>query len=151
MIKEALAKIFNSVTGGLLEAGIKIIDKAVSDKDLKAKLEAEWRALVTTQQFELEAKAIELEQAVQVEQQRTFQAELNQADLYTKRTRPKIARQSWYVSLAYAAVSIVSRLTVALPDIEFDWEIFIPMASPALTYMGVRSLDLWKRGGAKTI
>lgn len=84
-------------------------------------------------------------------------AELHQTDLYTKQTRPRIARQSWYVAGAYALLS-----NVAIPLywqikggptfdglVLFSWEVFIALAAPAMVYMGVRGFEKWRGGGVK--
>lgn len=79
-------------------------------------------------------------------------AELAQSDVYTKRTRPLIARQSWYVAAAYALLchvgiplySAVNELPPLL--VTFSWEVFLALCAPTLTYMGVRGFEKWKHG-----
>ena len=91
----------------------------------------------------------EIERDMFQAQQKTIQAELHQNDLYTKRTRPKIARQSWYVTATYAILSSFLPVLPASWGLQapvFEWQIFLVLASPALTYMGVRGLDKWKNG-----
>lgn len=79
-------------------------------------------------------------------------AELQQTDVYTKRTRPLIARQSWYVAGAYALLCHVGLpLYAALAKIppilvEFNWEVFLALCAPTLTYMGVRGFEKWRHG-----
>lgn len=79
-------------------------------------------------------------------------AELHQTDVYTKQTRPRIARQSWYVSGFFAiganAVDVylsMDTLGISVTKM-FSWEIFIALASPAMMYMGVRGFEKWKHG-----
>lgn len=85
--------------------------------------------------------------------ERRHLAEMNQSDVYTKRTRPKIARESWQLSAFYALSStfifplIQPFIKNQLPT--FDAWVFGAIAAPALTYMGVRGLERWKAGGAK--
>ena len=67
-------------------------------------------------------------------------------DVYTKRTRPMVARQSWYMTMAYGAVCIASSITPGLSQITFQWEIFLAMSTPALFYMGLREVGKWKNG-----
>ena len=164
-VKDVLTGIANSLTGGVLEKVTGIIDKAVTDKDLKEKLKAELETLARNHAHEREMALVRLEEAVQTEQLKTIQAELAQSDLYTKQTRPRIARQSWYVSGAYAIGSYVTQtyLLIKPPALSgealdaimgiasFQWEIYLAAAAPALTYMGVRSFDIWRRGGAKVV
>ena len=98
-IGAAFSKAASVLTGGVIDKAIDLIDKAVSDKDLAQQLKAQLETLRLTQAHEIELARIELEKTdvvaeaqIEVAQQVTFQAEVNQADLYTKQTRPKIAR-----------------------------------------------------------
>lgn len=140
------SKIVDVLTGGVMKEVVGVIDKAVTDKDLAAKLKHELDVRLIDKKADLEKTAMETERDIEVEQERTHQAELNQSDIYTKRTRPKIARQSWYVSLIYALGTFVSEVLPQIEDVGFHWEVYLAMAAPALTYMGVRSFDIWKRG-----
>lgn len=176
-VKDVLTGIGNIFTGGVVDKAIALIDKFVPDKDLAQNLKAQLETLRMVQDHELEmarisleGKQLESETAIQVEQQKTFQAEVNQADLFTKRTRPKLARRSFNLAAGYAILTFVSDFIVnlvqtfshpttpeqvawlsGLHGVPFNWEAFLVVASPALSYMGVRSFDIWKRGGAKTI
>ncbi len=164
-VKDILTGIANTLTGGVLEKITSIIDKAVTDKDLKERLKAELETVHAVQAHELEMALVRLEEAVQTEQLKTIQAELAQSDLYTKQTRPRIARQSWYVSGAYAIGTFLAKVYLVIfpPEVsgealdalfklaEFQWEIYLATAAPALQYIGVRSFDIWRRGGAKAI
>lgn len=81
-------------------------------------------------------------------------AELHQSDLYTKQTRPRIARQSWYVSATYAVLANAGDVYVAMSyegvlERFFNWEVFIALSAPAMLYMGVRGFEKWRSGGAK--
>lgn len=79
-------------------------------------------------------------------------AELAQTDVYTKRTRPLIARQSWYVAATYAlgchvALPLIAALYKIPPLlITFDWSVFLALCAPAMTYTGVRGFEKWKHG-----
>ena len=165
-IRAFFGGIANALTGGVVEKVVGVVDKLVVDKDLREKLNAEFRTTQFVTEAALEQAKLESETQIQVAQEVTHQAELNQADLYTKQTRPKIARQSWYVSGAYAvtcfasefgAVTIKSftamspEMMAQLHGIDFVWEVYLAAAAPALTYMGVRSFDIWRSGGAKKI
>lgn len=144
--------------GGFLEKiadkGGDIIKELVKDKDLAAKLDHEFRTLLSTQTHDFKKLELETETRMFEAQQKTIQAELHQNDLYTKRTRPKIARQSWGLSIFYAVWSTVDGVVLALMDvshetstamnIDFQWEVYVAIAAPALAYMGVRAFDKWK-------
>ena len=68
-------------------------------------------------------------------------------DVFTKRTRPLIARQSWYVTMAYGVATVGTGLLQKwLTPIMFSWEVYLAMATPALFYMGLREVSKWKHG-----
>lgn len=135
----------------IVDVGGGIISELVTDKDLAKELDHNFRMAMESHKHEYDTRVIEVEKEMFVAQQKTVQAELHQTDLYTKRTRPKIARQSWYVTAAYALMSTFLPMlpkSLELQTPVFQWEMFLVLASPALTYMGVRGFDKWK--GSKT-
>lgn len=92
-------------------------------------------------------------QKAQIESDRVARvAELGQTDIYTKRTRPMIARQSWYVAAAYALLChIFIPLYAEIREIPpilvtFDWSVFLALCAPAMTYTGVRGFEKWRHG-----
>lgn len=107
----------------------------------RIKQEGSWK------QLEIALESVKGDSAARV-------AELHQSDLYTKQTRPLIARQSWYVAALYAllanvAAPIWSALAERqLPSV-FAWEVFTALAAPAMLYMGVREVGKWRSGGSK--
>ena len=121
-----------------------ILKKLIPDKDLAKKLDAAFRSQFSEENHDFKMFLAQAEADMFVAQQATIQAELHQSDLYTKRTRPRIARQSWYVTMGYA---LGTGLSNAIPsawgmgEITFMWEIFVVLSSPALTYMGVRGIE----------
>lgn len=141
-----LDKLGGFFSGGLGEKIAGIIDKRIPDRDLATKLNHELSVLVTTQEHEARQAILQAEQQFEAELTKRVQADAASGDPYTQRTRPMIARQSWYAGCGYIAVSVVSQLVpqyVAM--IVLDWGILMAIYSPALTYMGVRSFDKWKR------
>ena len=138
-----VGKLIDTVIG----KGADLVSEFITDKDKAAEFEHKYRIALLedgqlTQQLEAEMFAA---------QQETIQAELHQSDLYTKRTRPKVARQSWYITAAYALLQMLIPVVPEawnLGEPSFQWEIFLVLASPALTYMGVRGFEKWKKGGA---
>lgn len=100
----------------------------------RIKHEGDWREL------ENERERIKADGAARL-------AELTDSDLYTKRTRPAIARQSWYLAAAYVLGGNVCDVIYGTQI--FSWEIFTAISSPAMLYMGVRGLEKWKGGGVK--
>lgn len=108
----------------------------------------------------LEQAKIQAQRDERLAIEETHQAALNQNDLYTKRTRPKIARQSWLLCVIYTVITIFAQLLgtvfnanraadvppVDVSALTFDPVIFGTLAGPALWYMGMRGLDKWKNG-----
>ena len=140
--------------GALLEkvvgVGGKIISELVTDKDLAKQLDHAFRSQISMEAADFKKLELSAEREMFLAQQKTVQAELHQSDLYTKRTRPKIARQSWYITAIYALSSMllpVAPVAWGLGEPSIDWQIFLVLASPALTYMGVRGFEKWKNGG----
>jgi len=141
-----LGKIIETIVG----KGSDIIKELVTDKDLAKQLDHAFRTQMAAQDASFKQLELSAEQSMFEAQQKTVQAELHQSDLYTKRTRPKIARQSWYITAVYALSSMLLPVApeawgLGAPSI--DWQIFLVLASPALTYMGVRGFEKWKNGG----
>lgn len=133
---------------GLVGKITDIIGKRVGDKDLATKLAADAATLVEQDQQARAMKAMEIEENFEAEITKRVQAEQASNDPYTQRTRPKIARQSWYAGCAYIFVSVASKVIAPYTHvmvIELDWGILMAIYSPALTYMGVRSFDKWKQ------
>lgn len=135
----------------VVDKGAALISEFVTDKDEALRLEHEFRTQLTASAHELQTLELQIESDIFKAQQETIQAELHQTDLYTKRTRPRIARQSWYITAAYASLALFAEIAPVewgLRAPQFQWEIFFVLASPALTYMGVRGLEKWKQGRA---
>lgn len=142
-----LGKIIESVIG----KGSEIIKELVTDKDLAKQLDHAFRTQMAANAASFKQLELASEQSMFEAQQKTVQAELHQSDLYTKRTRPKIARQSWYITAVYALSSMLLPMapeTWGLGAPVIQWNIFLVLASPALTYMGVRGFEKWKNARA---
>jgi hypothetical protein len=139
-----LEKIGGLLSGGLGQGITDIIREKVKDQDLAAKLEHELKVLLENKDAELRRLAIESERDADRQHQETIRAELAQSDEYTKRTRPMLARRSWWAVLAYVGAGVISAAATTIPDVPTDWTILTVLASPVLAYMGVRALDKWK-------
>jgi len=102
-------------------------------------------------QKEREAAQLQAETAQQAQVQETARIEAQSSDEYVRRTRPKLARQSAYVTFGYAVVvGVVFQIVNAiygtkLPAID-TW-IIGALFAPCLTYMGVRTVDAFSRTG----
>lgn len=114
-------------------------------------------ASLASQQAIEEAKAnATVAVAQETTEQVRFTTQVNESDIYTKRTRPTLARQSGYLAFAYAGVHMLSLVGHAVApthvsEISFSVEVFLGIGSIALTYCGVRSIDMWRSGGAKRV
>ncbi len=135
----------------IVDKGGSIISELVTDKDLAKRLDHEFRSQMDQNSAEFLQAELEAETRIFEAQQETIQAELHQNDQYTKRTRPSIARKSFYAGLAYALLTAlpVDGLTIFSLTImpwQFQWSVLMLLYSPALTYMGVRGFEKWKNG-----
>jgi len=136
---------------GLLDIGGKLIDKLIPDPEAKAKAQLELATLAQNGQLAAmanETKLIEMayadEQSAHKEQQETIRSGDNSSDEYVRRTRPMMARQSWYGAAAYVfafeGAKLFDKGTGA------NWEIAMMLLSVALAYHGFRSFDKSKWG-----
>ena len=140
--------IFSGLWEKIVDRGGSIISELVTDKDLANKLNHAFRSQMSRNEAEFKQAALEAETRIFEAQQKTIQAELHQNDQYTKRTRPSIARKSFYAGLAYALLTALPAdgLWIFMPW-QFEWSVLMLLYSPALTYMGVRGFEKGKNGG----
>jgi hypothetical protein len=146
-------KILSGLWEKIVDRGGSIISELVTDKDLAAKLEHEFRLQMDNNAHEFRKLEAQAEADMFAAQQKTIQAELHQNDQYTKRTRPVIARRSFYAGLAYVFLTAIPAGGIHLGSLaimpwQFEWTVLTLLYSPALTYMGVRGFEKWKAGGA---
>lgn len=135
----------------VVDVGGGIISELVTDKDLAKELEHKFRMAMETNAAAYKAAELEAETRIFEATQETVQSELRQTDLYTKRTRPIIARRSFYAGLAYVLLTALPEAGIVFGNVftlmpwQFEWEVLMLLYSPALTYMGVRGFDKWKK------
>ncbi|MBA5235271.1 hypothetical protein [Pectobacterium aroidearum] len=110
---------------------------------------------VQLQQIQLERKKATLadQQAAHHEQQETIRNGDNATDEYVRQTRPKMARLSLYSAIGYVllmtigqqagAIAAASGHVINMP--EPDWDIALMLCTPALGYLGFRTLDGFAR------
>jgi hypothetical protein len=95
-------------------------------------------------EYRMARMQIEDGQAEHRQQQETIQNGDNSSDEYVRRTRPMMARQSWYGAAAYVfafeGAKLFDKGTGA------DWEIAMMLLSVALAYNGFRTFDKSKWG-----
>ena len=110
---------------------------------------------VQLQQFQLERDKAQMadQQAAHHEQQETIRNGDNATDEYVRQTRPLMARLSLYSSIAYVMVmslgqpagAVAGAVGHAFSMPAPDWDISLMLATPALGYLGFRTLDGFAR------
>ena len=110
---------------------------------------------VQLQQFQLERDKAQMadQQAAHHEQQETIRNGDNATDEYVRQTRPLMARLSLYSSIAYVMIMSLCQHAGALGRAfghafsmpAPDWDISLMLATPALGYLGFRTLDGFAR------
>lgn len=139
--------------GGLLASWLGVEDTADA---VMQKLTSDPNALLEVQRMESEERQqlrqLGFEQARQKladkqhqhqQQQETIRSGDNAEDEYVRRTRPKIARYSFIAGAAY--VLIFELLAVFAKADGADMALAGAVFSPALAYMGFRTLDAFSR------
>ncbi len=100
---------------------------------------------------ELEKTRIEADVAFHTSTQATARVEAQSADEYVRRTRPSLARKSFYAGLGYIVVSgfifpVINAVKgLSLPVL--DAYILGAIYAPCLTFVGVRSVEAFSRKG----
>ncbi|MGS4819064.1 hypothetical protein ACN4GA_08455 [Raoultella terrigena] len=110
---------------------------------------------VQLQQFQMEREKAQIadQQAAHHEQQETIRNGDNATDEYVRQTRPLMARLSLYSSIAYVMVMSLGQQAGAVAGAfghafsmpAPDWDISLMLATPALGYLGFRTLDGFAR------
>jgi len=85
------------------------------------------------------------EQAAHHEQQATIRTGDTADDLYVRHTRPMMARQSWYSTLAYV-IGFELLKAFKVSDVGAQVEIAMLLMAPAAAYIGFRTLDKYGVG-----
>lgn len=110
---------------------------------------------VQLEQFQLERDKAKLadQQAAHHEQQETIRNGDNATDEYVRQTRPLMARLSLYSCILYVMIMSVGQQAGAVATAfghvfampAPDWDIGLMLATPALSYLGFRTLDGFAR------
>lgn len=146
---------------------VETVNSAVSPQDQQRVLEQKLAQLPPEQLVKLEGLKVQLEQfqlerdkarladqqAAHHEQQETIRNGDDSVDEYVRRTRPLMARLSLYSSVIYVllmaigqqAAAIATAMGHAMTMPEPDWDIALMLATPALGYLGFRTLDGFAR------
>ena len=98
----------------------------------------------------MEEQRLKDEQAAHREQQETIRSGDNASDEYVRHTRPRMARQSWYVTAAYV-VGFEAMKAAGAWSLGANWELAMLLGAPAAAYLGFRTADKFTaRGRAAT-
>lgn len=92
---------------------------------------------------------LEDQQAAHTEQQATIRAGDTASDAFVRHTRPRMARQSWFATVAYCLGAFgVQAITSAAV---FDVAVAGVLSAPAWAYLGFRTADKFAaaKGGAR--
>lgn len=88
---------------------------------------------------------LEDEQAEHREQQQTIRAGDASEDAYVRHTRPLMARQSWYATMAYCLLAELAKFVLkAWKGIELpgaSWDVAMILVAPSAAYIGFRTFD----------
>ena len=156
------AKTADSVAGVVENVG-----NAINPADQQRVLEQKLAQLPPEQFVQLESLKVQLEQfqlerdkatladqqAAHHEQQETIRNGDNATDEYVRQTRPLMARLSLYSCILYVMIMSVGQQAGAVATAfghvfampAPDWDIGLMLATPALSYLGFRTLDGFAR------
>ena len=84
------------------------------------------------------------EQAAHEQQQITIRTGDTAGDEYVRHTRPMMARQSWYATMAYILI-FEGLKSAKLFDSGANWDLAMILLAPAAAYLGFRSLDKFRK------
>ena len=79
-------------------------------------------------------------QAAHEQQQLTIRGGDNSEDPYVRRTRPMMARQSWYAAMGYIIIFELLK-AVDIVDSGANWDLAMILLTPAAAYLGFRTVD----------
>jgi hypothetical protein len=86
------------------------------------------------------------EQEAHKQTQDTIRSGDNASDEYVRHTRPMMARQSWYATMAYI-IGFEGAKALGYFSIGSSWDLAAILISPAAAYIGFRSLDHFTKRG----
>lgn len=109
-------------------------------RELAVQEEASIREHIRT----MEEMRLNDEQAAHEQQQLTIRGGDTAEDEYVRHTRPMMARQSWYATMAYVLVfeGLNSAKVFAGGA---NWDLAMILLAPAAAYLGFRSLDKFRK------
>jgi hypothetical protein len=109
-------------------------------RELAVQEEASIREHIRT----MEEMRLKDEQAAHEQQQLTIRGGDNAEDAYVRHTRPMMARQSWYATMAYVLLFEALK-SAKVFDSGANWDLAMILLAPAAAYLGFRSLDKFRK------
>lgn len=109
-------------------------------KELAYKEEASIREHIRA----MEEMRLKDEQAAHTEQQQTIRGGDTADDEYVRHTRPMMARQSWYATMAYV-IGFEGLKALDVFKVGASWDLSMIVIAPAAAYLGFRSLDKFRK------
>lgn len=88
----------------------------------------------------MEEMRLKDDQAAHEQQQETIRGGDKAEDEYVRHTRPMMARQSWYATMAYV-IGFEGLKAVEVFKTGATWDLAMIIIAPAAAYLGFRSLD----------
>lgn len=141
---------------GAIAAGVSLVSSATGTNDPGAALRAlqgDPATVIRLRELAVQEEAsirehlrlmhiaeLEDKQAEHREQQETIRSGDNAEDEYVRHTRPLMARQSWYATIAYV-IGMELLKAILEKGTGANWDLAMIMIAPAGAYMGFRSWD----------
>lgn len=109
-------------------------------RELAVQEEASIREHIRT----MEEMRLKDEQAAHEQQQLTIRGGDVAEDEYVRHTRPMMARQSWYATMAYV-IGFEGLKALDVFKVGASWDLAMIIIAPAAAYLGFRSLDKFRK------
>lgn len=109
-------------------------------RELAVQEEASIREHIQT----MEEMRLKDEQAAHEQQQLTIRTGDTAEDEYVRHTRPMMARQSWYATMAYI-IGFEGLKAADVFKVGASWDLAMIIIAPAAAYLGFRSLDKFRK------
>lgn len=145
---------------GAVAAGVALVGSATGTSDpakALAALQADPATVVRLRELAVQEEAsirehirtmeemrLKDEQAAHAEQQQTIRSGDNAEDEYVRHTRPMMARQSWYATMAYV-IGFEGLKALDVFKVGASWDLSMIIIAPAAAYLGFRSLDKFRK------
>ena len=145
---------------GAVAAGVALVGSATGTNDpakALAALQADPATVVKLKELSVQEEAsirehvrameemrLKDEQAAHEQQQLTIRSGDVAEDEYVRNTRPMMARQSWYATMAYI-LGFEALKALEVFKVGASWDLAMIIIAPAAAYLGFRSLDKFRK------